>query len=465
MATIQLLVENRRNRSLLTEALSEDHDVVAGVGADEDLSDVEFDLCLLDTAAFRTHRDWLADRKAAVSPVFVPYLLVLGDRDPDRVSEAVWERVDEVIDAPVDPAELRNRVDNLVERRDLSLELNRRKEFTERRFRTLFESTPDPIVVVTDDGTVTEVNESFVGMFDADREDIVGSALGTIEASPDESVERLLLRIDGTGDQFEDGSERTVEIRSRDGDHYVTELNVDVVEELGDVTERIGIFRDVTGRERQQRELERQVEQLEQFASVISHDLRDPLNTAMAKVRLAKRECDSEKLDELQAVHDRMEELIEDVLLLAKQGKATGTTRPFDLAPLVETAWSTVDTPETATLVVGDPPTVEADDERLRALLENLLRNAAEHGGHEVTVEVDALGDRTGFYVADDGPGVPQSERGTVFEYGHTTTDAGTGLGLAIVEQIAEAHGWSVSLVESADGGARFEFETGGLPD
>jgi signal transduction histidine kinase len=70
-------------------------------------------------------------------------------------------------------------------------------------------------------------------------------------------------------------------------------------------------------------------------------------------------------------------------------------------------------------------------------------------------VRVGALDD--GFYVADDGPGVPPDDREHVFESGYSTSEDGTGFGLAIVEEIASAHGWDVDVVESEDGGARFE--------
>ena len=68
------------------------------------------------------------------------------------------------------------------------------------------------------------------------------------------------------------------------------------------------------------------------------------------------------------------------------------------------------------------------------------------------------LDDRAGFYVADNGPGVPGELRESVFEPGYTTAEEGSGFGLAIVSRIAAAHGWDVTLTESADGGARFEF-------
>ncbi|PSP48852.1 hypothetical protein BRC75_05550 [Halobacteriales archaeon QH_7_69_31] len=70
-----------------------------------------------------------------------------------------------------------------------------------------------------------------------------------------------------------------------------------------------------------------------------------------------------------------------------------------------------------------------------------------------------------GFYVADDGVGVPPEDRERVFESGYSTDEEGIGTGLAVVEDLATAHGWTVSVTESAAGGARFEFGGVEVPD
>jgi signal transduction histidine kinase len=79
-----------------------------------------------------------------------------------------------------------------------------------------------------------------------------------------------------------------------------------------------------------------------------------------------------------------------------------------------------------------------------------------------VIVEVGTLDDAPGFFVADDGTGIPEDARDNLFEMGYTTDVDGTGFGLAIVESVADAHDWNVTVAESEDGGARFEFQTGG---
>jgi signal transduction histidine kinase len=89
--------------------------------------------------------------------------------------------------------------------------------------------------------------------------------------------------------------------------------------------------------------------------------------------------------------------------------------------------------------------------------VENLYRNSVEHGSTDVTVTVGELDDGSGLYVEDDGPGIDPDDREAVFEAGYSTDSEGTGFGLSIVEEVAEAHGWTVTVTDGADGGARFE--------
>ena len=201
-------------------------------------------------------------------------------------------------------------------------------------------------------------------------------------------------------------------------------------------------------------ELERQNDRLEEFAGVVSHDLRNPLEVARGRTELAREECDSDHLDAVERAHGRMTALIDDLLTLAREGEPVTDAGPVDLGQVIGSCWRTVDTGE-ATLRADAEGMVLADEGRLRQLLENLMRNAVEHGGEDVTVTVGSLPD--GFYVADDGPGIDPEQREEVFDAGYSTSRSGTGFGLRIVEQVADAHGWSVRAVESEDGGARFE--------
>jgi PAS domain S-box-containing protein len=217
------------------------------------------------------------------------------------------------------------------------------------------------------------------------------------------------------------------------------------------------LFYDVTERRRQHERLEQQTERMERFNSVVSHDLRNPLNVAQGHLDL-ERERRESRSEHLAAVHEsleRMKTLIADLRTLTRQGRAIKGTERTTLSTLAERSWRTAETPD-AGLTVDDDLAFMADGDRVVQLLENLFRNAIEHGAADASVRVGAI-DGEGFYVADDGSGIPEERRERVFEAGYSTATDGTGLGLAIVSTIVEAHGWTVRVTESEAGGARFE--------
>ena len=241
-----------------------------------------------------------------------------------------------------------------------------------------------------------------------------------------------------------------------------------------------------------ERELERQNEQLEEFASIVSHDLRNPLSVAQGHLELSRAARDDEHLETVARAHDRIGALVDDLLVLAREGADAGEFEPIDLPELVAECWENVDTGG-ATLDVHAETRIRADRSRLAQLLENLIRNGVEHGstgnrtesgdsvehgstgrranpddgvehgGDGVAITVGALD--TGFYVADDGPGIPAEERDRVFDSGYSTRADGTGFGLAIVREIADAHGCEIRVIESETGGARFEITGFERPD
>ncbi len=243
-------------------------------------------------------------------------------------------------------------------------------------------------------------------------------------------------------------------------------------------------------RAERERELELQNERLEEFASIVSHDLRNPLSVASSSVDLAKDDPKPAHLEKVDRALDRMEQLTEELLTLAKKGQTVGETERLQLRDaVIDTHGSISD--QRADVVTEELGAIEADRSRLVELLENLFRNSVEHGStgsrsqaHENSVEHGSTSSRTGsddsveqgsadetdtvtitvgmladgFYVEDDGAGIPANEREAVFEMGYTDSEDGTGYGLYIVSTIAEAHGWSVRVTESGSGGARFEF-------
>jgi signal transduction histidine kinase len=345
----------------------------------------------------------------------------------------------------------------------------------------------DPVIVLDDDNRVRDYNAEAEKLFEELTVD------GRVDAVVPELAEHL------------DTGEAVVDIQRVGGMRYY-QLSANPFSTAEASRGRLITLTDITERERYRTELERQNRRLERFASVVSHDLRNPLSIAKGRLELAREVRDDEDLAATATALERMETLIEDLLTLAREGRLVDGTEPVSLAAVAEESWSFVETDE-ATLTVEGDLTFEAEGDRVKRLFENLFRNTVEHGStsppsqaredsvehsstgsrpkaddaveHDstsppsraredavergssddgsVTVEVGPLADGDGFYVADDGPGIPEEERGEVFEFGYSTEEAGTGFGLAIVKEVAEAHGWTASATESEAGGARFE--------
>jgi len=253
-----------------------------------------------------------------------------------------------------------------------------------------------------------------------------------------------------------DGESRIeAELVTRDGQTIPYEFRKRrIVDADGTVLGVAGIGRDITERKRRERQLRQQLEQFEHFGSVLSHDLRTPLETARGRLELFRETGDGDHLDAVETAFGRLDELIDDLSGVLREAEIVTDVNPLSLADTAESVWDGLDSGD-ATLVTQSEGAIQADETALKRLLENLLKNSLDHGGDEVTVTVGTLAD--GFYVEDDGPGIPESERDRIFEAGFTTSDDGSGFGLASVRQIAVSHGWQITAATGEDGGARFE--------
>ena len=198
---------------------------------------------------------------------------------------------------------------------------------------------------------------------------------------------------------------------------------------------------------------------LEEIAQVLSHDLSNQLTTARSSLELARRQHDGEHVERTTAILDNAEQLVEDVVALARTGRQFDDVARADLAPVAERAWLSIDDPGVS-LLIEESIEFEADAGGLRLLLENLFQNAVDHGPAEDLIRVGVIedGDVEGFYVADDGDGFEIDDPKRAFESGHSTDENRSGLGLAITRRVADAHCWTITVDNSQEGGARFEF-------
>ena len=334
---------------------------------------------------------------------------------------------------------------------------------TERRFRAMIENISDLITVVEYDGTVTYESPSVEDVLGYNRDELLGTrTLDRVHPNDrDDARERFadLAANPGRKERFE------YRVRHADGSWRTLEGVATNPEEDDLVDGIILVSRDVTEHRQREHELEQTNEKLEQFAGVVSHDLRNPLNVLSGRAELAKETGELAHLEDVLNAADRMEAIIDDLLVLSRSGQTVDDPSSVSLAAVAAESWETVPA-ENATLeqTIPDDVRVDADRDRLLNVFENLYRNAVEHGStgdDHLTIRVGTLpSDDTAFYVEDDGRGIPEGEREAVFEHGYTTNDDGTGFGLSIVQDIVAAHGWTIDVTNSDAGGARFEITT-----
>lgn len=317
------------------------------------------------------------------------------------------------------------------------------------RLEALFEDSPDMINVHDSDGSILDANAQLCEETGYSEEELIGMKVWDIDQmiSPDEAHALWA--------EMEIGERRELEgvYQCRDGSTFPVKIHIRRLDS-GEGDRFAVISRDISEQKERERNLQQERDRLDEFASVVSHDIRNPLNIAEGRLELVREECDSEHIDSIDRALTRMDDLIDDLLTLARGGDYVSETEAVDLADLSENSWLNVETAN-ATLRTPDDLTIRGDRSRLAQLLENLIRNAVEHGGDDVTVTVGELTD--GFYFEDDGPGIPEDERDDVVDAGYSTAEDGTGFGLSIVNQIVEAHGWEIRVTEGIDGGARFE--------
>jgi PAS domain S-box-containing protein len=325
----------------------------------------------------------------------------------------------------------------------------RQLENTAARLEALFDRSPDMVDIHDTDGNILDVNQQFAETTGYAKSELTEMKVWDIDTgiTPDEA--RTLWRDMDPDDR----RQTTGAYECRDDSTVPVEVNVRRLD-----TEEEDLFvvisRDITEQTERERELERQNERLAEFARVVSHDLRSPLTVAEGRLELAQETCESDALATAADAVDRSQTLIDDLLRLAREGEQVTEVEAITLADVAAAGWQTTET-QSATLDTDTTRAIRADRSRLQELFENLYRNSVEHSNGEVTVSVGAMDN--GFYVADTGPGIPDSEREAVFEAGYSTNEDGTGFGLRIVEQIADAHGWGIAVTESDRGGARFE--------
>ena len=368
---------------------------------------------------------------------------------------------------------------DITQRKEREEELRKREQTIERareQLRQIIDLVPDPLFVKNLDDEVLLSNEANAELHGMTPEIIEGKRESDIESEV-ENIENFDKYRQREIEVIETGEPMTVEeeLRDTDGETHVFKMTRIPFKTTGTDEDAVLCYaRDVTDLkeyeqelEETKRTLEKSNEKLDQFAGVVSHDLRNPINAAQLRLDLLRHENTDEHIDEIEGSLNRMQSMVEDLLMLSRAGAVVEDTQQVSLAAVATESWETAQTDDADfEALIDESTTVRADRDRLRHIFENLFRNAVDHNDSPLTVRVGLIDDsgarnensqQAGFFIADDGDGIPEDEYDDIFSHGYTTNDDGTGFGLSIVEDVVKAHDWTINITESKEGGARFE--------
>jgi PAS domain S-box-containing protein len=447
---LELLVrglERENERLTVRTALSADEGIeaVRDGGVDCVLSDYHM--------PERTGVELLRDVRAVDASL--PFIMFTETGSEVAASEAISAGVtDYIIQEPIgnQHALVARKIVSHVERRRMERSAARADE----RLHELAQTSNDVLWTFSADWEeLLFVNAAYEDVFGQSPETIRSDPSAFLDVVHDDDRDRVTLAME----RASAGTAQQVEFRV---DHasgmqlWVESHCEPVTDDDGTVQRVVGFTRDITERKAHERDLARKNETLDQFTSTVAHDLRNPLNVADGHLDIARRECESPHLETTARSLAQMNDLLEDLLTLARTGETIDELAAVDFADVVDASSSNVATTRTTVAVAGSAR-IRCDPSRLKEAMENLFRNAVEHNEESVQITAGVLPDRTGVYVEDDGAGIPAAEQDRIFESGYTTLNGGTGFGLSIVEEIVDAHGWHIRVRTADTGGARFE--------
>lgn len=383
----------------------------------------------------------------------IPFILFTGKGSEEIASKAISKGVTDYLQKGTDSSQyslLANRIANAFEQ----YESRKRLVQSQQKFSKLVMNSTDMLGIVNAQGRFEYISPVCKDILGYEQEELIGECAFDYQPVEDRKhVMELFF------DAIEDPTQEPViehRFKTADDDYVLLETRGKNMFDDDLIDGFVVNARDISGLKKRERELEQQNEQLKDMRKVIAHDIRNPLSLAANSMVLYEETDDEEHLERTKRAIERIDSLVDRVLMMAKHERTVEGTEQVPLKDIAERAWEMVGTEtDRAELHVVDSRELEADPNALQQAFENLFANAIEHTSGDLTVRVGTMED--GIYVEDTGQGIPKDSRERVFESGYTTNANNTGFGLNIVKQIFVGHGWEIDLTEGADGGARFE--------
>jgi len=395
----------------------------------------------------------------------IPFILFTKENNDEIIHDIISENVDDYVEKDLNKIQykiLSKRISTYVSNhRTKSKLIKRTDELEEERkfINQSLDSMNDIFFVIDTNGNINKVNNSglkcITSISNYSEQDI--GEINIRDIFPQSQTEQINKSLSSVNK----GNHVRFNIEAKTNQNESLELEIKISPLYNDINEIIGIVgmaRDVTEENEYKRKLKKKNNKLDKFAKIISHDIRNPTSIAKGNLNLhINNHGSTDELDTtLKSIH-RIENILEDVLYITKSNTDELNKQNITLKSIANECWKNLNV-KNSELKINTDKIISQNKKLSSRLFENLFKNSIEHGGDNVRITIG--GTKNGFYVEDNGTGIPKNKRGKIFNQNYSTSETGEGLGLSIVEHVCDAHGWTISITESKTGGARFEIDT-----
>ncbi|WP_411893322.1 PAS domain S-box protein [Winogradskyella sp. A2] len=362
--------------------------------------------------------------------------------------------------------------------RDITLQHQYSKgiEAEREKYRSIIANMNLGLVEVNNDDEIQLVNHSFAEMSGYQKEELIGKKGGKLlQADQNDDIITIenLKRQKGLSNSYE------LKVKTKNGEiRYWLISGAPNFDINGNVTGSIGIHLDITEfknlqvqKEKLLTKLEKSNEELEEYAHIVSHDLKSPLRSIDALVSWLK-EDNKDKIDEtslqnlnlIQTTLEKMEQLITDVLNYSSVSSDNTIAEPVDTQTMLDDLISILFIPKHINISIENPlPIVKGDKIKLQQVFQNLISNAVKFNNKdqgEIKINVKEEPQQYRFSISDNGIGIEPQFHDKIFKIFHSLNQRkdSSGIGLSIVKKIVNIHGGKIWLESTPGKGTTFYF-------
>jgi PAS domain S-box-containing protein len=354
----------------------------------------------------------------------------------------------------------------VINSRDISERKRHEQALAEERdkFETIVSESHDAIFIAKDE-VVVFANHRFLDMLGYDEQELIGKHIFDLPAPEDRDLvrERYTARLDP--DEESPPPQYEVEFLTKDGSRRVAEISATQIQYQGEPADLVSA-RDITERKHNETRLQKTTEELEALNRLVRHDIRNDMNVVLGWAQMLEDHVDESGQEYLQRILTsgnhivELTEIARDYLETLGGGEEMEIT-PTPLCSILENEIELMreSHPEADFITTKEPPDIAVNaNEMLGSVFRNLLNNAIQHNDKDeplVEISCEPHEDDVLIQIADNGPGIPDDQKESVFGKGHKGIGSeGTGIGLYLVQTLISQYGGRIWIEDNEPTGA-----------